>query len=144
MYSVIQRPITWLCVVTLVILAGVGEGLHCIPGCGHGVEVGNRVLLLGISLPENKQPTDCRRHVERPEGQDIPIWDENLCAICSAVAQSCTSADCVQFVLVTPLVNDLPAVVLCDVPGATGCPFQARAPPLVWSFPAGAAIGARR
>lgn len=36
-----------------------------------------------------------------------------------------------QFVLVTPSVNNLSAVVLCDVPSATGCPFQARAPPLV-------------
>jgi len=127
----IHKPIAWLLIATLGVVAGVGEGLHCIPGCGHGVEVGDRILLPGISLPEQKEPIDGRPRVERPDGQDIPIYDEDLCAICSAVGQNCTSADCIQFVLVIPLVHDLPAVVLCDAPTATVRLFQARAPPLV-------------
>jgi hypothetical protein len=131
MSRAIHKPIAWILIAILAIVTGVGEGLHCIPGCGHGVEVGNRILLLGISLPEHKQSTDGRPGFERPDGQDIPVYDEDLCGICSAIGQSCTSADCVQFVLVMPLVHDLPAVVLCNAPAAAVRFFQARAPPLV-------------
>ena len=131
MYPHVQRSVACLLIVMLAIVAGVGEGLHFVPGCGHGVRVGDMVLLLGISLPEGQQPSDGRPHVERPEGQDIPIYDEDQCAICSAVGQSCISADSAQFILVMPLVHDLPAVVLRDARAATARLFQARAPPLV-------------
>jgi len=126
-----KKPIAWLLIVTLATVAGVGEGLHYIPGCGHGVQVGNRILLLGISVPWDHWMTDDRPRVERPEGQDIPIYDEDQCAICSAVGQSCTSANSAPFVLVMPLVHDLPAVVPRDAPVTAARPFQARAPPLV-------------
>jgi hypothetical protein len=131
MSATVKKLITWLCIATLSLVAVVGEGLHCIPGCGHGTEVGERVLLLGISLPEPKQPGDDRPGVECPEGQGIPIYDEDECAICSAVGQSCRSADCPEFVFVMPFVDVLPAVVLCDVPAATVRLFQVRAPPRV-------------
>lgn len=131
MFRAIHKSVVRLLIANIAIVGGVSEGLHHIPGCGHGVEVGNRVFLLAISLPEHTQPTDGRPRVERPVGQDIPIYDEDLCPICSVVGQSCTSGDCVQFVLVMPLVHDLPAIVLDDAPAATVRLFQVRAPPLV-------------
>lgn len=130
MPSAIGKSIAWVLVATLALVAGIGDGLHLIPGCGHGVPVGDRTLLLGISVPWDHRTTDDRPHVERPEGQDIPIYDEDQCAICSVVGQSCTSGDSAPLVLVMPLACDLPAVVLCDAPVATAHPFQARAPPL--------------
>jgi len=131
MLSGIHKSIAWLLIATLAVVAGAGEGLHWIPGSGHGVEVGNQIFLLGISLPEHRQPIHGWSRVERPEGQNIPINDEDLCAICSMVGQSCTSADSVQFVLLVPVVHDLRPVVLCDAPAATPRLFQIRAPPLV-------------
>ena len=126
----IYKPIAWFLIATLAIVAGVGEGLHWIPGCGHGVEVGNSILLLGISAPEDTSPADGRSHVERPADRDIPICDEDLCSICSAVARDCTSADGVQFVFVMPFVHEVSAVAPCDAPTATARLFQSRAPPL--------------
>ncbi len=127
----VYKPIAWLLIAGLAIVAAVGEGLHLIPGCGHGVEVGNGVLLLGISLPEDQQPSDGRPLVKRPDAQDIPIYDEDLCAICSVVGQSRTCGDCARIMLVIPLVHDLPRVVLGNAPTPTPRLFSIRAPPLV-------------
>ena len=112
-------------------MAGVGEGLHYIPGCGHGIEIGNRVLLLGLSLPEGRQSLVDRPLVERPNGRDIPIYDEDLCAICSAIGMRFASVHSFQIVQVMPFVYDLPAAVSRDAFAATVRLFQARAPPLV-------------
>ncbi len=126
-----RRPIACILIASLAVSSGVGEGLHWIPGCGHGIPVGNTVLLLGVGMPDAQRPADGRPHVERPQGRDVPVYDEDQCAICSVVGQSCTSADSVQFVLVVPLVDDLPPIVLGDAPATIAHPFQARAPPLV-------------
>ena len=117
MPRVIHKPIAWLLIGILSIVAGVGEGLHWLPGCGHGIEIGDRVFLLGINLPEDTRPPDNRTRAERPSGQDIPIEDEYLCAICSIVGQSCTSAAYVQFVLVLPLAHNLTTVIIRNALG---------------------------
>jgi hypothetical protein len=130
MFHALRKLIAWFLIATLVIIAGVGEGLHCLPGCGHGVETGGRLLLLGISLPENLQPINDRPQVERPESRDIPIYDEDLCAICSTAGQTCTSVDSFQFVLAVPLMHELPTAVTRDAFAAAVRLFQARAPPL--------------
>ena len=127
----IRKSVACILVVLLTIIYGVGEGLHWIPGCGHGIRVGNLVLLLGIDVPDTPRSADDRPHVERPQGQDIPIYDEDQCAICSAIGLSCTSADSASFVLAVPLVQDLPPVALCGAPSAIIYFFRARAPPLV-------------
>jgi len=127
----IQRPIVWLLIATLAIVAGVCEGVHFIPGCGHGVQIGDMVLLLGISLPDGEAPTDGQSHVEYPDGPDIPVYDEDLCAICSAVGQTYSSVGPVQLVLAMPLVDELSAVVPAHLDVEPRRPFQARAPPLV-------------
>jgi hypothetical protein len=124
-----HKPIAWLLIATLAIVAGVNEGLHFLPGFGHAVEDGNRVLLLGVGSPGAQRSTDSRVRVERPDGPSIPIYDEDQCAICSVVGQSSMSSDSPQLFLVMPLVHDLPALALCGAPASTGHSFRARAPP---------------
>ncbi len=131
MTSAIHKSIAWLLIAELAILAGGADWLHWIPGCGHGVPVGDGIVLLGIRVEHNPWATVDRPHVHRPHGQDIPIYSEDECAICSAAAQKCMSDGFVAFILVMPLVHDLPAVAVCDMPALTPRPFQARAPPCV-------------
>ena len=131
MIHTLHKSIAWFLIVALAIISGVGEGLHSIPGCGHGVETGNGLLLLGISLPEREQPVDDRPTVERPEDFSIPIYDEELCEICLVVGLSCTSADSVQFVLVVPFVDNVPELAPSEALSAAVRLYHTRAPPLV-------------
>jgi len=127
----VRRATACILIILLAIVSGVGEGLHWIPGCGHGVPIGNTVMWLGISVPDTRGPADDRPHVGRPQDQDIPVYSEDQCAICSAVGQNCTSVDSAPLPLVVPLVQDLPPVAVCVLPATTIRPSQARAPPLV-------------
>jgi len=128
MSSAIQRAVISICAVRLATLARIGQGLYCIPGCRHRVEVAEWLFLPGISLAEHKQPIVATPHVERRERQHIRIYDENLCAVCGALSHW-TGTDCMQFVLVMPLVHRLPVLVACKPPVASVRLFQVRGPP---------------
>jgi len=138
MFSSLQKLVAWLLIVLLALVAGVGEGLHALPGCGHAVRVGQVTVLLGVSFPDcqlavdNRSPTDEGSAAHRPdEGPDIPVYDEDQCPICSTVGKACTATDAPQFTLAVPLVQCSAVVISEDVYGARGRLFQARAPPLV-------------
>jgi len=133
MFTTLRRPIASLLIATLAIVACVGEGLHCLPGCGHGVQVGDGVLLLGTCTHGCHHATPPSEHpaADRPHAGDLPMYDEAECAICSAVGQKGTSDDAAEAVMVVPLVHDVPAIVLGDAPVAAAHSFQARAPPVV-------------
>jgi len=122
------KATAWLLIAILAIVAGVGEALHWIPGCGHGVPVGNRIVLLGIALPGAEAPTDGLPHVDR-QGQSIPVYDEDQCAICSAVASRFSKSAPVQLILAMPLVHELPALVFYEADSEAPRSFQIRAPP---------------
>jgi len=125
-----RKVTAWLVFVTFLIVAGVGEWLHCVPGCGHGIRVGNGFLWLGLPLPDVQTPTDGQPRVDR-QGRSLPVYDEDQCAICSVLAKSFSKTGPVQLVLVTPLVLDLPPVASCDVCSEAPHSFQARAPPIL-------------
>ncbi|MBN2577793.1 MAG: hypothetical protein JXB10_02290 [Pirellulales bacterium] len=126
----LKKTVAWILIVLLAIIAGVSEGLHWIPGCGHGVFVGDQILLLGIEAPDAHWPADARIRVERPRSKSIPFYDEDECAICSAVGHVFKSADSVPMTMAAPLVDNLPLFTFCLLPGTRGYSFQARAPPL--------------
>lgn len=126
----LHKPIAWLLVAAVTLVAGVGEALHGIPGCGHGIEIGDRIVLLGISVPSHLQVIDAWPHLEQTEGPEIPIYGEGECVICSALGQTSTSADSIPFTLVLPWLHDLPAAVLLEIPTGNGLSFHARAPPI--------------
>ena len=131
MFHAFRKPIAWFLIAALAMISGLGEGLHYIPGCGHGTPVGERLFLLGVGAPIAQLPPDCRLHMERADGPEIPVYDEDQCAICSVIGQKTTTTDSVQFILVVPLVHDLPAASIPAAPTAPIRCFQARAPPLV-------------
>jgi len=125
----VRRPTGCILIALLTVVSGVGQGLHLIPHCGHAVPVADAFLLLGADVSE--RPMEGSTEVECPRGEDIPVYDEDQCAICSVVGQSCTGTDSFQLVLVLPLAEELPPVVLSEAPGAIAHAFGARAPPLV-------------
>lgn len=138
MFSKVQRLVAWLLIAVLALVAGMGEGLHALPGCGHAVRVRQVTVLLGVSFPDSqvtvdeRSPTEGGSTAHRPyESPDIPIYDEDLCPICSTVGQTYAASDAPQFALAMPLLDRSAAVISDDVSSARGRLFQARAPPLV-------------
>ncbi|MBN1393980.1 MAG: hypothetical protein JW959_03030 [Pirellulales bacterium] len=130
MFHAYRGHIAWYLIVTMAVISTFGEGLHYIPGCGHGTPAGEKNFLLGFRLPADQPPPDGKRLADS-EGAGIPLYDEDQCAICSVVGHKVTAGDSFQIILVTPLVYDLPATVLLEAPAADALSFQARAPPLV-------------
>jgi len=134
MYRTSKKLVAWSLIIALAIISGAGEGLHCIPGCGHSIDVGGRVLFVGMDLTgygySYSTPNGDRLCVARSEDYGVPTWDEDDCPICSLLGQYSTSAGFVQFVLVVPFAHDLPLEAVCTAPSPTSRLCQARAPPL--------------
>lgn len=127
----VRKFVAYVLIALLAIISGIGEGLHWIPGCGHGVAIGDAVLLLGISVPDVPRPDDGRTCIGDREGPRIPVYDEDQCAICSAVGQNCTSVDSPPAILVLQLMQELAPVVHTIAPAIPARSFQARDPPLI-------------
>lgn len=131
MLHALNKRAAWTLIVALTVISGVGEGLHFVPGCGHATPDGSHYFLLGVGGLAAQFSADGQECVDRHDGSSIPIYDEDQCSICSLIGQHSTAAKSFQFILVMPLVHELPAVAIIDTPVATTCCFQARAPPLV-------------
>ncbi|MBN2296008.1 MAG: hypothetical protein JXM70_26485 [Pirellulales bacterium] len=132
MNNVFRKLTIWMLIANLAIIAGVGEGLHLIPGCGHGIELGNRVLLLGVDLPQSDDlPAGDTPCVKKTSDLKIPIYDEDLCAICSLIGEHCTPSGPFLFIVAMPLRPEVPWIVLDEVSSAVILSFHSRAPPLV-------------
>ena len=130
MSVIVRKSVTLVLIALLAVISGVGEGLHLIPGCGHGVAVGDRVLLLGIDRPDVPPSDNGHSQVGLPQGVRIPVFAEEQCVVCSAISQNCTLSDAPPVVLVQHLVQEVPLPSLADTSINLAHSFQARAPPL--------------
>jgi hypothetical protein len=126
----LHKPVALLLTATLAIIAGVGEGLHWIPGSGHAVVEGNRMLLLGYGLPQRAADDDGRAEVNRPEGPSLPICDEDQCAVCSLLAKQASDDVTSTPPLVVPMLGLVYPAVLCRGWAAAVLAYQSRAPPV--------------
>jgi hypothetical protein len=125
-----RAKLTWLLATVLTVMAGAGEGLHLLPGCGHAVEIPGGLLYLGIDAPEEPLSSrDGNPTCGSPEGDSPLILDEDECAICSVCAQSQSRAKAVQFVFVLLVAQSVPEVAPGDIYIRTAESFDARAPP---------------
>ena len=129
MSHVARNLITWSLLASLVASAGIGEGLHFIPGCGHGITEGNRVLLLGISAASHRHVHDDIPRAHRADGHGVPVYDEDQCAICSVVGQAGTPDGPDGLAPALPLIADLTEFSLVSAILVTARCFQPRAPP---------------
>ncbi len=129
MAAPLHKPVALLLTVALAIIAGVGEGLHWIPGSGHAVVEGNRMLVLGYWLPERPADDDGRAEVNRPDGPSIPICDEDQCAVCSLLAKHGSDDTASTPPLVAPMLGLVYPAVPCRGWAAAVLASQSRAPP---------------
>lgn len=131
-YPPLKRFAVWCLAALLGLVAGMGEGLHLIPGCGHGIEVGNVVLWVGCFGVDNSRPTkDCDEPgVTVPGKPAPPIQSEEACPICSKLGEHFTLSSPIPVGSVARFQSGVLVVVLCGVPVETTGVTQARAPPL--------------
>ncbi len=125
----LRRTAAWTLAALLAIIAGVGEGLHFIPGLGHGVMVGERVLVLG-EVPDkpriglDAEPCCACTH----GGQSVPIVEEDDCPICQIIGASFApdaAAAMPALAVVAEHFLAAPAVAAVPAPAV----YHARAPP---------------
>lgn len=127
-----KRFVVWSLAALLALVAGMGEGLHLLPGCGHGTEVGGVVLWVGCFSSDNSSPTNDHDGpgVTVPGKPAPPIQGEEACTICSKLGKHFTPPSPIAVGIAARLQSELPVVVLRDVPVETAGAIQARAPPL--------------
>jgi hypothetical protein len=126
----VSRFTARLLVVLLPIVFAGADALHWVPGCGHGAEVGGHVFWLGIS-PE--KPTDSRGDQQQSAqgaGQELLVYDEAECSICSAAGEDGTQDGAPSALLSVHLVHILPESARCDAVAQAPRLTLPRAPPL--------------
>ncbi len=75
------RLAAWLLVILLTALAVMREGLHAIPGMGHAIRVGDRVVLLGVRTQPRKSTSPVCSLVS--PGVDLArLLDPAACPLC--------------------------------------------------------------
>lgn len=129
MSSTCQKAIAWSLIVVLTIITCVNEGLHFVPGFGHAAVEGDKLLLLGITLPNDGTPASSGACVGKENSLDNPILDEDECPVCSATGKHSSSGDSVSFDLAASLVNEALIHTPSPAIAATGRDFLPRAPP---------------
>ena len=130
-----NKVIAWSLIIALTIIGGAGEGLHCLPGCGHAVRVGNGILLIGVSSADHapllhNQAKTKQAGIKGPNSLNIPILDEADCPICSLLAQPFSFTHFAAESMVMPFVHDLPVVPSRVAISSAPNLRLARAPPL--------------
>ncbi len=131
MRSSSQATVTWLLAALFAVVAGFGEGLHCVPGLGHAVERPGGLFYLGLAKPHApSSERDRWPGVSRLPGGLPLVLDEDHCALCGHFSQGQCVAKPVDFVLVLKLVEYLPELAFRRFSSSVARPFDARAPPV--------------
>jgi len=128
--STIRRTAAWTLAALLTIIAGAGEGLHLIPGLGHGVKVGERVLVLGQTPAGPSFGLASFSCCECSGGEgSLPVLDEDDCPICQIVGASFAPSGVPLLCAADMVVVCSPAALAPAMPRAPGV-YHARGPPL--------------
>jgi hypothetical protein len=130
-----HRSAAWLLVALVAIVGGVGEGLHLIPGLGHGIIVGNQVLVHGEGLADfgGAQSGSCSESrppcCGEPDGlEGVVLLDEDDCPICQILSKTFAPGDGAPAVSLAVCAEQLTAEGI-GVEAAPPAIYQARVPP---------------
>jgi len=126
-----RATISWLLAGLLALVAGVGEGWHLIPGCGHAVEMPGGYVLVGVATPRSICCPDAGSPgVRRPQGDSVPCYDEDECPTCRLCSQGKLRAEVAGFCPALAVLHAVPATPPETSQARTRQPFDARAPPI--------------
>ncbi len=112
-HLLLSRCTTWLLVVLLLVIGAAGDALHWVPGCGHGVEVGDTIVWLGIAPDTSSPPSEQGFTEGAPLSH--PVYDEAECGICSAAGNARVLSDAPAISQSFPLVQLVPVEARVDV-----------------------------
>lgn len=121
---------TWLLIGLFAVPAGMGEGLHLIPGCGHAVELPGAYFLIGLARSESTAVADPSPAVRHRQGDSCLCYGEDECPICRLSAQGQWTGDTARPLSLVPVVSHLRTLTFQVAPAFAPRPFDARAPPI--------------
>jgi hypothetical protein len=126
-----RATISWLLAALLALAAGLGEGWHFIPGCGHAVELPSGYILIGLASPKAIGSPDADFPALRgPRGDSPPCYAEDECPICRLCGQGKLRTEAAGFSLALAVLHAVPATPPNTSQVPTCQPFDARAPPV--------------
>lgn len=123
------RLAAWLLIALLAIVAGVREGLHLIPGLGHGIIVGDQVLLLGEEHegPWVDSAPRCGCLVA-PVRDTLLVLDEDDCPICNLLGMK-LAPGATGLMLLLELQTEKTPFAFVHAEAFVPAAYQARGPP---------------
>lgn len=126
-----RATITWLLAGLFALTAGVGEGWHLVPGCGHAVELPGGYVFVGLASPKSTSFPDAGSPgVGRSQDDSPPCCDEDECPICRLSGQGKLRAEAVGFCLGFAVLHGVPPTPPEISQARTRQPFDPRAPPI--------------
>lgn len=132
--TTIRRTAAWSLAALLTLIAGLGEGLHWLPGMGHGLLVGDRVLLLGETPRDPLGGLGSRACCTGvPSDDSLPVLDEDDCPICQILGLSFESGAPAALPAVDLLAAYSRAAPAPALPLAPAV-YQPRGPPLAAAY----------
>jgi hypothetical protein len=122
--------IRWALAACYAAISLAGPGLHFVPGSGHAVTIGGKLLYFGVPTPKSASTTEGHGLTAgRPGCESLPIRNSSWCPICKHSFRSPCLAAAVIFVPALPLVQTVAVVRDCEPDVRCDSVFQARAPP---------------
>jgi hypothetical protein len=120
----------WFFALLFGVIAGAGDGLHFLPGCGHTITIPGGTLYVGIPGPgEADLPGVQPTAISRPRGGDVTIPGGASCPICQHFSQASCPATTADLILGLPGLQGLPTVVAPELHLDLVRAFHGRAPP---------------
>ncbi len=125
----IQQYAAWLLVALLTIVSGFRDGLHLIPGLGHEVMLGERVLLLGAKRADPfGESFSADRCLAASNSESAAVLDESECPICHVLGMKLAAAASGTLLPAEPQAAP-PRAAVVEFDAFLHTVYQARAPP---------------
>ncbi|NLE39505.1 MAG: hypothetical protein GX621_15900 [Pirellulaceae bacterium] len=130
MRSYVFQFAAWFSLLVLGAISFLGEGLHCLPGCGHNILLPGGIISVGLGdRTEGGSTPDPVGRVAASRGSEPRVLAPDDCTICSLLAAAKQAARPVFFSATSGLVTSTISGRALSPPAARVLSFDARAPP---------------
>jgi len=123
---------TWALALGFLLVTGVGEGWHLVPGNGHFIALPGGCLCVGIELSASDPGWSGRGSVLTGAARNpIRRADESDCLICRLLGQGQSRAEGSDWAAAAPFRQDVRPLACPALSAPILAPFRPRAPPRV-------------